>query len=108
RRPAGVVMQTVVERQAGTLGRTLLRIAAGVVAAAMLSPLIPSRAQEVTGPALTAAFLFNFVKFTTWPEEALPQDAPLTMCVVNDPATFRALERTVGGREVLGHRIQIV
>lgn len=100
-------MAARVHRRPDVLRRASSTIAAGVVAAAVL--LLPARphAQEVTGPALTAAFLFNFVKFTTWPAEALPADAPLTMCVVNDSAILSALERTVGGREVLGHRIRI-
>jgi hypothetical protein len=65
-------------------------------------------AQEVTGPALKAAFVFNFVKFTTWPADVLPDAAPLVMCVVDDPAVGSALAKNVDGREVLGHRIRVV
>jgi hypothetical protein len=65
-------------------------------------------AQEVTGPALKAAFLFNFVKFTTWPADVLPDAAPLVMCVVNDPAVGLALSQAVGSRVVLGHQLQVV
>lgn len=65
-------------------------------------------AQEVTGPALKAAFIFNFIKFTTWPDDALPADAPLSICVVDDPSIGAALRQSVGGRVVLGHEIQVV
>ena len=77
------------------------------VALLLVQPGVPT-AQEVTGPALKAAFLFNFVKFTTWPADVLPHSAPLVMCVVNDPAVGSALAKDVGGREVLGHRIRVV
>jgi hypothetical protein len=64
-------------------------------------------AQEVTAPALKAAFLFNFVKFTTWPQDVLPDAAPLLMCVVNAPAIGSALGDAVQGRVVAGHAIRV-
>lgn len=90
--------------------RRILRIVVGATAGVALLLVQPGgpAAQEVTGPALKAAFLFNFVKFTTWPADVLPDAAPLVMCVVNDPAVGSALAKDVGGREVLGHRIRVV
>ena len=79
-----------------------LTVAASVL---VLSP--APVAQEVTGPALKAAFLFNFVKFTTWPSDALADGAPLAMCVINDQAVGNALAAAVTGRVVLGHQIQV-
>ncbi len=72
----------------------------------LLRPGAPG-AQEVTGAALRAAFLFNFVKFTTWPAEALPDNAPLVMCVVNAPAIGAALTEAVEGRVVAGHELRV-
>lgn len=84
----------------------LLRL---VTCVALLLILRPSglRTQEVTGPALKAAFLFNFVKFTTWPSDALPDAAPLAMCVVNAPAVGNALGAAVQGRVLSGHAIRV-
>ncbi len=56
-----------------------------------------------------AAFLFNFAKFTEWPNHAWPsRDAPLNLCVMGkDPfggavlATFEA--RRIGSREFRSH-----
>lgn len=79
-------------------------VAGGVV----LWPSGVVRSQEVAGPALKAAFLFNFVKFTTWPADVLPDAAPLVMCVVNDPAIGSSLSSAVRGRAVLGHEIRVV
>lgn len=80
-------------------------LVAGLV---LLVPMPASRAQEVTGPALKAAFLFNFVKFTVWPADALPDAAPLVMCVVNDRAIGQSLAVAVRGRAVLGHDIRVL
>lgn len=74
---------------------------------AMLSPTRIGRTQEVAGPALKAAFLFNFVKFITWPPDVLPDAAPLVMCVINDQAIGSSLTSAVRGRAVLGHEIRV-
>lgn len=88
--------------------RTWRRAFVLLVGLAVLSPTHVVRTQEVAGPALKAAFLFNFVKFTTWPPEALPDAAPLLMCVVNDPAIGSSLSSAVRGRAVLGHEIRVL
>jgi hypothetical protein len=82
---------------------------AGVVAsvAVVLLTTVAPVAQEVTGPALKAAFLFNFVKFTQWPEGTLPEAAPVRMCVLQDPAVGNALAQAVRGRSVRGHEIRV-
>ena len=81
-----------------------LGLAVGLLVTARPGPL---GAQEVAPPALKAAFLFNFVKFTTWPSDVLPDAAPLQMCVVNAPAIGSALAQAVEGRTVAGHAIQV-
>lgn len=72
----------------------------------LVRPVAPA-AQEVTGPALKAAFIYHFVKFTTWPADALPGSAPLVMCVLGDPAVGAALEQAVKNRQVDGHPIHV-
>lgn len=52
-------------------------------------------AQDISVPALKAAFLSNFVKFTDWPEDALPAGRVFTFCVSGDKAVAEALERGV-------------
>jgi uncharacterized protein DUF4154 len=61
-------------------------------------------AQDVTEPALKAAFIFNFAKFTEWPS-ALPAAGPFMMCVFGDAAVGDALDRAVVGRVLGGHPI---
>jgi hypothetical protein len=63
--------------------------------------------QDVTAPALKAAFIYNFVKFTEWPTRA-PVSDPFVMCVTGDAAVGEALEQLVEGREFGGRRLVVV
>lgn len=58
-----------------------------------------ARAQDVTEPALKAAFIYNFARFTTWPADAPPGDS-FVICVLNDAAVAQALQRAVAGRSL--------
>lgn len=56
----------------------------------------PSIQTEAKLYELKAAFLYNFAKFVSWPQDAFEDDAaPLTLCVLGSPAARRA----VGGLE---------
>jgi hypothetical protein len=50
-----------------------------------------------------AAYLFNFTKFVDWPEEAMPQGTPLTICVASRSPFGPALEETIRD-ELVGSR----
>jgi hypothetical protein len=63
--------------------------------------------QEVTAPALKAAFIYNFAKFTEWPSGLMPAGQPLVMCVLGDAAVGEALERAVKGRELAGRSMTV-
>jgi hypothetical protein len=65
-------------------------------------------AQTATAPALKAAFVFNFARFSEWPADALPPQSPLTLCVVGDDDVERALEQTVKGQKVADHPVVVV
>lgn len=56
-------------------------------------------------PALKAAFLFNFVKFTEWP--TLHPTAPIVACVSGDEAIAAALVDTVRGQTVSGRPLVV-
>jgi hypothetical protein len=77
-------------------------LAAGILAAWMTAVCsVPAAVsgQAVSEPALKAAFLFNFVKFATWPEDALPPRAPVVLCTT-DEEVAAALEGQVANRTV--------
>jgi hypothetical protein len=69
----------------------------------LLLPGLPSLAQDVTEPALKAAFIYNFALFTTWPTDA----SPSVLCVLGDNAVAQALEQTVEGRLLAGRPMTV-
>jgi YfiR/HmsC-like len=82
------------------------RGAAAVLAAiALYSPV--GRAQDVTEPSLKAAFIYNFAKFTEWPQDVLSGTTPFNACVVGDVPIGEALERSVKGRQLGGRSITV-
>ncbi len=80
---------------------------ARAAAAALLLIGGPVSAQDVTEPALKAAFIYNFAKFTAWPADVLPAGEPLVMCILNDEAVRVALERLVKDRLLEGHAMSV-
>jgi hypothetical protein len=88
------------------MNQLLRSLAACGVAILLLSP-TTARAQDVTEPALKAAFIYNFARFTEWPADAMAKDAPLLLCVVGDPAVGGALEQAVKARTLAGHSIGV-
>jgi YfiR/HmsC-like len=67
----------------------------------------PVSAQDVTEPALKAAFIYNFAKFTEWPAAAAPAQEPYVLCVIGDDAVADQLQRAVKAREISGHTIRV-
>jgi hypothetical protein len=86
------------------------RAAALAIAAALLGAAWFTRgvavAQDVTEPALKAAFIYNFAKFTTWPAD-LPATDSFSICVLGDPAVGDALDRAVAGRKLFERPITV-
>jgi hypothetical protein len=76
------------------------------LAAMLLVVRVGLDAQAVTQPALRAAFLYNFAKFTEWPPDGLPS-GPLTLCVVDDSAVEGALSELVGNSTINGRPVTI-
>lgn len=66
----------------------------------------PAVAQDVTEPALKAAFIYNFARFTTWPAD-LPATDSFVICVLGDPAVGEALTRAVTKRQLMDRPIAI-
>jgi len=68
----------------------------------------PAAAQDATEPALKSALIFNFAKFTTWPDDVLPSNAPFVACVVGSREVGQALERAVKDHALAGHRVEVL
>lgn len=63
-------------------------------------------AQVVSTPGLTAAFLFNFVKLTTWPD-LLGDGSPIVVCISGDDSVADALVQLTHNKAVEGHPLSI-
>jgi hypothetical protein len=68
---------------------------------------ITSNAQDVTGPALKAAFVYQLPKFTEWPPPAIAPGSPFSLCVLGEAVVSEAFERMVKGRDYGGRRIAV-
>src|SRR5688500_12790704 len=66
----------------------------------------PLAAQDVTEPALKAAYISNFLRFTEWPDPLAPGE-PYVICVRGDDAVREALARDVKNRQVSAHHIVV-
>ena len=88
----------------GAAGRQRRRlIGAALAAVCGVAAAAPTLAQTATAPALKAAFLFNFAKFTEWPADVLRPGSSLVLCVAGEPRVSKALEEATAGRDVEGH-----
>jgi hypothetical protein len=89
-------------RSAAAVVGALALVLGGILAL----PAAAQQAQSMEEPKLKALFLFNFVKFTTWPAEVLPAGAPLVLCTTDDEIASR-LEEVVAGRTVESHALVV-
>ena len=80
----------------------------GAVTLACAFAVFPLHAQVATAPEAKAAFLLNFVKFTTWPESVAPDGADLILCVVGDERVVVALDEVTHGQRIDGRGIVVV
>jgi hypothetical protein len=63
-------------------------------------------AQPASEAAVKAGFLYNFAKFTDWPESRLPLTAPLVFCVT-DKQVADALQTLISGRSIAARRLVV-
>jgi hypothetical protein len=80
--------------------------AAAVLAGIALCSAV-GKTQDVTEPSLKAAFIYNFAKFTEWPQDVLTGTTPFNACVLGDEPIGDALERSVKGRQLGGRVITV-
>jgi hypothetical protein len=90
-------------REARLFGTSRLALA---TVAFLLTLRLIGVAQDVTEPALKAAYLYNFARFTEWPDDPRGSQ-PLGLCVVGDAAVGDALERLVKDRQLAGRTIVV-
>ena len=72
----------------------------GIVVLACALAATRVHAQVATAPELKAAFLLNFVKYTSWPASVAPDGVDLTMCVIGDDRVALALDELARGQRI--------
>lgn len=55
---------------------------------------------------IQAGFLYNFIRFTTWPKESLPDDVPIQVGLLGDSHSVEILRRELEGKSYGGHAIK--
>jgi hypothetical protein len=101
-RDSGPKPKAELEPQPAHRRRRSLIASASIVITLLTPP--AAFAQDVTAPALKAAYVYSFVKFTAWPA-VVPSSDPFVMCVMGDAAVGEALEQLVAGRQFAGRQL---
>ena len=84
----------------------ILRLLA-VTAAIAVTCSTASATQTASPLELRAAFIYNFAKFTEWPAHSTAGDAPIAVCVVDDPRASEVFRQVVKGRTVGNHGLAV-
>ena len=74
----------------------------------ILMPALPARAAVSLEYQVKAAFLYNFAKFVTWPEDAFAGgDAPFVFCIIGTDPFGESLEKVLAGRQAAGRKVVV-
>lgn len=88
------------------LGRTC---AGMLISGLWLAAAMPALAQRPAGEdQIKAVFLYNFVKYITWPDQAAGSSVPLRICVPANPPFFALVRAVVDGETVEGRPLAAV
>lgn len=80
-----------------------------VIAGLWLATATPALAQRPAGEdQVKAVFLYNFLKYITWPDQATGSSAPLRICVPANPPFFSLVRTVVAGEVVAGRPLAAV
>jgi hypothetical protein len=100
----GSARPTALRSTAGALRRILAVALCGL---ALGTPAAPAEA-EFDEQRVMAAFLFNFVKFVSWPEDAFSgPDASIEIAVLGDPSFRDLMAQSVRDKLVGGRPLQV-
>ena len=92
--------------------RTMKRLIYGLLGMGILLPvtLLPAHAMansDALETRVRAAFLFNFARYTEWPNAAIPAQTRFRFCVAESEDVKKALESTLADKQILGSKPSI-
>jgi hypothetical protein len=90
-------------RAARAFGR---RAAAALLAVLLAAPAIAGE-KEATPNEVKAHFVYQVLKYVTWPEAAIPATAPFVVGVFGDDEFAAALREVVAGQQAQGRAVEV-
>ncbi|HLG56305.1 MAG TPA: YfiR family protein [Vicinamibacterales bacterium] len=72
----------------------------------IVMPPLQAQTATTTSSELKAAFIFNFVRFTDWPPDAIISGAAIVTCVLDEGQVADAFRQLVRGRIVGTHKLE--
>jgi hypothetical protein len=84
-----------------------VRTVAGMLLAGVLVSGGVPKAQDASVAELSAAYIISFVRFTTWPPDALPPRVPIVICVGGNDWVADTLVQLVRNQEIEGRTLSI-
>jgi uncharacterized protein DUF4154 len=93
-------------RQPTALHRRFFSSAAALLVLAFASPGIAGE-KEASPEEVKAHFVYQVLKYVTWPDSALPAGAPFVVGVVGDEGLAAALRQVVAGEQAQGHAVEV-
>ncbi|QDQ28337.1 YfiR family protein [Chitinimonas arctica] len=87
-----------------------LRLPTGLFACLVYGAMLPSvtaAPSAMTAAQLKAAFIFNFSKYTQWPEEAARTDTPFFICLLNGKSETGLAILGIEGKQSQSRKLQV-
>jgi hypothetical protein len=87
--------------------RTVIMLSGGLYyhASALAAPIENAPRLEYQ---VKAGYLFNFLRFTEWPPQALPEGAPYRIGVMSDTAAFTVIAEALKGKTLNNRQIEVI
>lgn len=74
----------------------------------LVLPAVRAAANQPYEQDVKAAYLYNFTRFVTWPQDSIRNAAPFRVCAVADQHMMGVIERTMAGELVGGRSVATV
>jgi hypothetical protein len=78
-----------------------------LLATVVAAPIARANAQSASSPDVKAAFLFNFIKFITWPAADLVEGQPINIGIIGHNSVVDSLMALTKGKTIDGHAIVV-
>ena len=82
-------------------------LSVALLATLVLAPVVRADTQSASSPDVKAAFLFNFLKFISWPATDLAEGQPINVGILGQHGVVDSLVALTMGKTVAGHAIVV-